>query len=281
MAKQNIIEETGIALGLSLQPNEGTIIGLKEGFPVQILTRKKGNTIILSCIIRYDNPSMDKLIKETLSGMPELKGAGIKKKDLDFTEGMISFNIVKGITGFPKVEKFVKKIDTVVKALKGIITPPGLKCRVCGQTSVDQPLLINGIIDRVCPGCIEKLETETKERQTSYDNLPMNLPLAILVAALLAVVGAIVYGGIIIATNRMYWIIAIGIGVLIGKGAGKASGRTGIEIQILSGLFTVISVLLGLVFCAAYGLHKHSIIENYTVNWLSFAKDIPAILVSM
>lgn len=281
MAKYKIIKDAGIALDLSFQPNEATVIGMKEGFPVQILIRKKGNSIVLSGIVRYDEPSMDSLIKDSLPIMPELKQAGIRKKFLEVTDGMLFLNVIKGITGFPKVEEFAGKMEVIIHALKNVAAPPGLKCRICGRTSVDHPILINGIIDRVCPGCIEKLEAETRDRQTSYDTLPINIPLTLVVASLLCIVGAAAYGGMIIATNKMFWIVAIGIGILIAKGTGKAAGRMGIQIQIISGLFTVISVLLGLAFCAGYVLHKHALNEGYNVNWLAFLKNLPMILVSM
>ena len=281
MAKYEIIKDAGIALGLLSRPNEATVIGLKEGYPVQILTRKKGNNIVLSGVVRYDEPSMDSLIKDSLSKMPELKQAGIRKKSLEVSNGMLFLNVIKGITGFPKVEEFAKKMEVIIHALKSIVSPPGLKCRICGRTSVDNPILINGIVDLVCPGCIEKLEAETRDRQTSYDTLPINIPLTLLVASLLCIVGAAAYGGMIIVTNRMFWIIAIGIGILIAKGAGKAAGRMGIQIQIISGLFTVISVLLGLAFCAGYILHKHALTEGYNVDWSAFLKNLPMILVSM
>lgn len=281
MAKHKIIEDAGIALGLPFQPNEETVFGMKEGYPTQILIRQKGNNMVLSGLVRYDDPLMDNIIKDSLPKMPQLKQAGIKKKDLEVTDGMLFLNVIKGITGFPKVENFAGKMKAVIQALKSVISPPGLNCRICGQTSVDQPILINGIVDRTCPGCIENLEAETRNLQTSYDSLPMNIPLAILVAALISILGAAIYGGIIIATNRMLWIIPIGIGILIGKGAGKAAGRMGLEIQIISGLFTVISVLLGLIFFAAFALHQHALNEGYTINWIAFMKDIPMILVSM
>jgi len=281
MVKHKIIHEAGVSLGLTFRPNEETVMGMKEGFPTQVLIRKKGNNEVLSGVVRYDDKSMDQVLKDSLAAMPELRQAGVKKKALEISDGMLIFNATRGITGFPKADDFARKMELLVGTMKNIVSAPGLKCRKCGWTTVDQPVLINGLVDRACPGCIEKLDAETREQQASYEALPMNIPLAILVAAVLCIVGAVVYGGIIIATNRMYWVIAIGIGILIGKGAGKAARRLGWEVQVLSGLFTIISVLLGLLFYAGYGLHAHALKQGLTVNWTFFLKNTVGIFVLM
>jgi len=281
MEKHKIIHEAGVSLGLTFRPNEETVMGMKEGFPTQVLIRKKGNNQVLSGIVRYDDKSMDQVLKDSLAAMPGLAQAGIKKKALEVSDGMLIFNAARGITGFSKADEFARKMELLAETLKNIVSSPGLKCRICGRTKVDQPVLINGLVDRACPGCIEKLDAETRQLQASYEALPMNIPLAILVAAVLCIVGAFVYGGIIIATDRMYWLIAIVIGILIGKGAGKAARRLGWEIQVLSGLFTIISVLLGLLFYAGYELHTHALKQGLTVNWTIFLNNTLRILVSM
>jgi hypothetical protein len=281
MAKYKIINEAGASLGLPFRPNEETVMGMKGGYPTQVLIRKKGNTQVLSGVVRYDDKSMDKVLKDSLAGMPELARAGIKTKALEVSDGMLILNVAMGITGFPKMGEFAKKMELLVQTLKNIVSCPGLKCRICGKTAVDQPVLINGLVDRACPGCIEKLDAEARELQATYEMLPMNISFAILAAAVLSIVGAAVYGAVIIATNKMFRLIAIGIGILIGKGSGKAAGRLGWEIQVLSGLFTIVSVLLGLVFCAGYGLHAHALKQGLTVNWAVFLENIPGILVSI
>ena len=281
MAKHKIVHEVGESLGLTHRPNDQTMMGMKEGFPTQVLIRQKGNRQFLTGIVRHDEKSMDQTLKDTLAAMPELAQAGIKKRAMEIKDGMLTFKVERGIFGFQKADKFAGKMELLIKAMKNIVSPPGLKCRVCGWNAVDQPVLINGVVDRVCPGCIEKLDVEARDRQASYEALPMNIPLAVIAAAVLCVVGAALYGGLILATNRMYWFIAIIIGVGIGKGAGKVAGRVGWQIQILSGVFTVVSVLLGLIFSAGYGTHVYALERGLTVNWAIFLSNIPEILVSM
>ncbi len=276
-----IIEEAGASLGLTFHHDQKTAIGMKDDYPVQVLIRTKGNNTILSGIVRYDDAAMDGTVKETLPGMPEVVQAGIKAKTIEVADGMVIFNNVRGITGFPKVEKFTGSMEAIIHSLKSIAPPPGLVCRVCARTTVDQPLLANGMVDRICAGCIERLEQEAVEQEALYEKLPMNVPLAILVAAVTAIIGALAYGGIIILTGRMLWAVAIGIGIGIGFCVRKAAGRVGLPIQVISGLFTVVSVLLGLIFTAGYYTHQHAIKVGLTVRWAVFAANIPQILVDI
>lgn len=276
-----IVREAGESLGLSFHPDQGTAIGMKEGYPVQVVVRTKGNNTILSGIVRYDDASKDSAVKETLPGMPEAVQAGIKAKAIEVADGMVIFNNVRGITGFPKVEKFVGNMEALIRSLKSIASPPGLTCRICARASVDQPLLANGVVDRMCPTCIEQIQREAGEQEALYETLPMHIPRAVLVAVITMAIGALAYGGIIILTGRMLWIVAIGIGIGIGFCTGKAAGRVGLPIQALSALATVVSVLLGLVFTAGYYTHQHALKVGVTIDWSVFAASVPQILVEI
>lgn len=281
MAKHKIVQEVGTSLGLTFQTKEGTFYGMKEGFPTQVLVRTKGSNTFLTAIIRHDDKSMDALKGESLSNASEVVEAGIKRKTIEVADGKLMINFVKGITGFPKVEEVANKIEALIRALKGVIAAPGLTCRICSRTAVDQPLLLNGVVDRVCPSCIERLQAESMQMEASYEALAMNIPLAMVVSAVLGILGAAAWAAVTVATERMFWILAIGIGALIGKGASKAAGRVGWQIQVLSGVFTVLSVLLGLVFYAGYVIREHLLKQGLTFDWVAFLEKTPSILVSM
>jgi hypothetical protein len=281
MPKHKIVAEVGTSLGLTFHTEEGTMYGMKEGFPTQVLMRTKGNNTILTAIVRHDDPSMDVLKRDSITNAPEAVDAGIKKKTLEVAGGTLMINFVKGITGFPKAEEVSRKIEAVIRALRGIVAPPGLTCRICRGTSVDQPLLLNGVVDRVCPGCIERLQAEARQMESAYDALEMNIPLAVGVSAVLAIVGAAAWAAITVATDRMFWIVAFGIGALIGKGAGKAAGRVGWQIQVVSGVFTVLSVILGLVFYAGYIVREYHLKQGLVFDWIAFLEKTPTILISM
>jgi hypothetical protein len=77
----------------------------------------------------------------------------------------------------------------------------------------------------------------------------------------------------------MFWILAIGIGLMIGYGTTKAAGKGGVRLQVLIFILTVASVLIGLVFYSGYSLWQHAKASGLVVNWLKFVKLIPLILI--
>jgi hypothetical protein len=139
-------------------------------------------------------------------------------------------------------------------------------------------MLVDGVVDRVCPACLQRLTHEAKVASDRYDDLPMNLSLAVPAAAALALVGAVAWAALEIGTNRMYWLAAAGIGILIGWGTTRAAGKGGRPVQVLSAVFTVLSVLLGQLLFVAWHVNQQAKTEGMEIDWSAFAADSPAIL---
>ncbi len=64
-------------------------------------------------------------------------------------------------------------------------------------------------------------------------SLKNHLSLVVIVGLALAVVGAIGWAAVLILAQRMFWILAIVIGLMIGYGTTKAAGEGGAQLQIL------------------------------------------------
>jgi len=139
-------------------------------------------------------------------------------------------------------------------------------------------MLLNDVVDRVCPSCIERLRHDVRRASQQYDDLPLNLPLAVMTAAVTAAVAALAWAGIAVATNRMFWAVAIGSGALIGYCTTRVVGRGGIAVQGVTGVFTVISVLLGQALFLAWQVHKHAQARGLKVDWKVFTAYIPSLL---
>ena len=94
-------------------------------------------------------------------------------------------------------DQVVEELDVLLGIVKAVCGPALVACRLCGSTSGSEPILLNRLIDRVCPACIGRLQHEAKRADEQSDALSLNLPLAMLRA------------------------IAIGSGVLVGYGAAR------------------------------------------------------------
>jgi hypothetical protein len=90
----------------------------------------------------------------------------------------------------------------------------------------------------------------------------------------------VVYGGVMIATNSMYWVLAILSGVMVGWAAVKGAGKAGVVVQAIAGVVTVASVLAGLLLFIAYAVDKKFAADGNTVNWVAFVKETPHLLVA-
>jgi len=100
----------------------------------------------------------------------------------------------------------------------------------------------------------------------------------VMTAAVTAAVAALAWAGIAVATNRMFWAVAIGSGALIGYCTSRVVGRGGIAVQGVTGVFTVISVLLGQALFLAWQVHQHAQARGLKVDWKVFTAYIPSLL---
>jgi hypothetical protein len=164
-----------------------------------------------------------------------------------------------------------------VDVLKRAVPDNRKVCRECGSTSAT-PAIVRGKVDRVCTACAERLEHEGAQAQREYESRPLNLPLGLVSSLVAGALGAAVYGGVMIATNSMYWVLAILTGVAVGWAAVKGSGKAGVAVQAMAGLVTVASVLAGLLVFIGYVLNKHVVARGNTVDWAAFVRQSPRLL---
>lgn len=281
MAMPKIIRELASRLEIPVVPQQRSIYAMRNGFPVQFLETLKKNKTTLLGVIRFDEADKDKLIRDTLSKDQTIKQSGLKVHNIDVTNGVITLNWVKGITGYPKTERILGQYNSVLEGIKALVTGPGLKCRVCQSSSIDAPVLINGVVDRMCQACIEKMQQEMDKLKAAYQALPTNYLLAVITAVILVVVGAAVWSAIIISTHRMFWVLAVLIGAGIGWGTSKAAGKGGLPVQAIVFSGTLISILLGMIVYVGYLVQEEAVKTGGTVDWAEFFRNVPYFLLQI
>jgi hypothetical protein len=270
------VVEAGARLGLPSVRERGFVVGLKDGYPVQLAAGRAGIRKAVIEIIRYDDPGRDEAVRGAIQGSGE--AGAIKARHLLVENGRVVYEHPKRLFGSVPADAVASEVEGLLRAVKRVAAPPPASCTLCGGSTGGELVLRYGVVDRVCPSCIERLQQEMKLASARYEDLPMNLPLAVLVAAVLAVVSAVVWAGIAIATNRMFWAIAIGSGLVIGWGATRAAGRGGLPVQVVGALSTVLSVLLGQVFFIAWHVNQHAQSRGWRVDWNAFAALVPGLL---
>jgi hypothetical protein len=269
----------GEKLGLPPHANRKIAFGVRDGFLVQVEIAKMGNAEVVQETVRFMDAARDEAVRQALPQSAELAGKKIKAKAVTVKDGAAVYRHAKAMFSTPSPEAIAGEVDALVSAVKLAGPPPAAQCRVCGGAGGVDPILVNGLVDRVCPGCVERLQHEAKKAAEEYEKRPLNLPFALVTAAVLAVIGALAWAGLTIATNKMYWLVAIGVGALIGVGTAKAAGKGGLPVQVIGAVFTVASVLLGQVLITAWFVSQTAKKLGGTVDWGKFISNIPDILV--
>jgi hypothetical protein len=117
--------------------------------------------------------------------------------------------------------------------------PEARACALCRQAIVDRYFTINGG-RTVCSGCADKLRAELAGGSGA-----LRFWKALGLGGAGAVVGALLFYGIREATGYELGIVAIAVGVVVGKGVAKgAAGRRNLGYPFLAVLLTYFSIVL-------------------------------------
>jgi len=275
------VEEVSQRLGLPARPGKKIAYGVKNGYLVELACGQAETQEYIVEIIRYGDASRDDAVRDAIRNSAELAQKRVKAKGVEVNDGVVVYKHLRPFFRTLNADTIAGEFEALLRAVKLAAAPMPEKCRICGSDSRGEPILLNDLVDRVCPACVERLHHEAQRARQKYDELPVNFPLAVLAAAVLAVAGAAAWAGITIATNKMYWAIAIGSGLLIGYGTTWAAGRGGPVTQVLVATFTVISVLLGEILFVAYQYYQYTKERAVEINWELFIAQVPNILWEM
>jgi len=152
------------------------------------------------------------------------------------------------------------------------VTPQRVRCYVCGSFT-ESPngwkyRLRHGGHSPVCPSCLGKAEMEI-EQMTSHPNLVG----AVLLGVLAAAAGSMAWYGVAIIINREYFILAVGIGWLVGKAVVFGSGnKRGQGLRITAGILAFVGLVGG-----RYLLVNHMLstaLTGWSLRWLTFRQFI-------
>lgn len=272
------LKDIATTLGLGRRSSTGTFYGEMDGFAAQLSLVQKGNYRHLAALLRFNAEGRAEGVARALSESAELAAAGLKRRHVTSDADSVAITIPPRVfLGLPTAEVIAARVRAALEVLKRSVPDNRKVCRECGAANAE-PALLRGKVDRVCGGCAERLEQEAVEVQKAYEARPLNLPLGLAASLVAGAAGAAVYGGMMIATNKMYWVLAILSGVAVGWAAVKGSGKAGVVVQAMAGLVTVASVLAGLLVFIGYLINKQVEANGNTINWIAFAKQTPRLL---
>jgi hypothetical protein len=276
---QDRIKEAARLWGLPQHLNSKIEFGEKDGMAVQMMEARQGNSAAFRGILRWGTADRDALVRERLKNSEQLKEAKIKPGQVKIENGMAVYTLPFSFSfGIPEARQLVKRMQALVNEIKLAVGEISLGCLNCG-TDVSQPVLINGVVGRICAACQEKARVEARRLSEAYDAIPTRWVRAVVVGTILMIVGAVVWDASMIYLKRMYWVLAIGIGIAIGWATTKAAGKGGLGVQVMSGVLTVVSVVGGMLVLFAVAALGQSL-DKDTVDSAVFSANFSAILSS-
>jgi len=123
------------------------------------------------------------------------------------------------------------------------VTPQRVRCYVCG-TFTESPVgwkyrLRLGGHSPICPSCVSRAEHEIDEMTAKPECGRCRRA-----RCLAAVAGSIVWFGLTVATEHIYWFVAMGIGWIVGKAVAFGSGnKRGPALQVAAAALAFAGIL--------------------------------------
>ena len=272
------LNQIAATLGLGHRTSGGTFYGELDGFPAQLSLLQKGNYKHLLATLRFNADGRAEDVARAFSDSPDLAAAGLKKKLVTTDADSVAITILpRAFGGLPAPEVIEGRVRAALEVLKRAVPDNRKVCRECGAVGAE-PAVLRGTVDRVCGGCAERLEQEALEIQKAYAARPLNLPLGLAASVIAGAAGAALYGGVMIATNSMYWVLAVLTGIAVGWAAVKGSGKAGTVVQAMAGLITVASVLAGLLVFIGYVANRRAAADGNSIDWILFVRQSPRLL---
>lgn len=277
MSMPQIVSQVGAQLGVEVDARHSALFCMLDGFPIQLTETRQNNSKSLVGIIRFDDASQTELVQQALRS-PAVEQTGLKSKAVKVEDGLVTLRWPSGITGYAKPQQVASQFASVLDSVKTVVKEPGLTCRTCGSSEVSAPLLVNGVVDRLCPACLDRLAQEAAAVQQAYDAIPLRVPRMLLVTTATALIGAGAWAGITAATNTMYWLVAIGIGAAIGWSTTRAAGRGGLPVQAVTVSATVASVLIGQCCFVGAMINQYALQQGADPALLDVALAVPGVM---
>lgn len=276
---QDRIIEAGQLWGLPPHPNTAHVFGTKDGFAVQMMAGNDGQNETFVGILRWDYPDKDALIQERIAQSHALRDAGVKAKMVKMDTGFLVYTVpfIFGI-GMPTPDQMAQRMQALLNEVKAVAGTGCVSCLVCRNGTVD-PVLVDGIVARICGACLQKAQTEITALAEAYESIPTRWVRAVLVGSIAALLGAIIWDAVLLMTQRMFLLLAIFIGAMVGWATTKAAGKGGRGVQTLGGGLTMVALLGAMAALFAVGALGSSIQEGainsslYQESFLKIVKE--------
>lgn len=240
----------------------GTVFGEANGMPVHVALVEKGDQPFLAVIVGVASDEAAVAVREAWSAADELDDLLARRR--------IEIELASVIARLPQskasklgpdgVEKLVLQLTSIAASVPGA-SPQ----RLHGS----RPGLVNGAPRYLEDHDVAALEFEGRAAEQEYGEMQPRIGPAVGLGLVGAVATAVAWGLIGAYTNRSFWLVAIGGGLVIGYLVIFGARKVNPWIQALIVVLTLGSILVGEILVAAFVIN-----DTFGVFDLSLAVEI-------
>jgi hypothetical protein len=152
----------------------------------------------------------------------------------------------------PKVAQVQEWADTLVAAVARATPVFDGRCETCGTGVARHYVVADDLPTMMCGTCQQRLRAEGEMAERTYDMIEVRHLNGALLALGAVVAGAVVWAALGALTQRIYSVVAIGIGALVAWTYRKAAGRVDHAGRAIAAGLTALSVVLGEIMLYAW-----------------------------
>ncbi len=253
--ERELAEILGISFIDKGGPMGGTsAVGPVDGYPVAVAWTKREKQATVGILMKIRAGSLKLPAEEALEqlytnekvleAMGKNKPASGERKASSLHEdGLVLFwdYSLKS----PSIEKVTGLIRTLVEAMGSLAKPPEGACDLCESGTNARLHCIDGELLLGCSSCMDRLKAEDMEAERQWGTVESRPLFGTAAGLVTAAVLGIVWGLIAIFTQRIWVILAIGIGLAVAFSVSWAMRKVNLYGKVIGLALPVFSVLLG------------------------------------
>ena len=162
----------------------------------------------------------------------------LKKSMVDADEVSVLARIPIGTAGRLDPGELAARVEQMA-SIAALLAP------VSATSARARPALVNGIPTYLTESEAGQLSLEGQAAESEYDQLRTRWIPAALLGLLATIAAGVVWAAIAIATDREFWLVAIGAGLLISYATVWGARKTNLGLQLMIAALTIASVFLG------------------------------------
>lgn len=243
---------------LNLTRSEGNsyAFGLIHGVPVKIMYRLGWEKNLLEFTLFYNKPELADSLQQRIDRLAYEEGSKLRLDSEVHAEGRYTYTIAGSLFVNPSIQTLVKRFRALVDLINTFFPAPVVCCSRCNEKETTVPLLVNGVLCRLCAPCQLVVKEEHRLEKEQYEQKVIKPVPVVLTGLGLMLASALGWAILSEVTGYMFKLVAVAIGYGISAVLLQVAGRGSRLVQGVGIASVLLAVLLGNVFFIGYEVWK-------------------------